>query len=300
RHRSPGVAEARRTDRRGIGSDRLRRDPQHRAELDPRVPLAQRAPHRALVPDGHERDPVPRRYGRPCGGPRRHRRDLLQHRVAPDRPAIPHVPVGGAPRGVSRVPAVQFPPGGRHDLPRRQRGQLHRLHPRRPRGDGRLGRRQPGRVAVDPDADPGRAVVRHRVRGHRARRHGQGALAPRVARVHGDGPRWRIAAALAVGVFISCTPFYGFQTLVSLVVATVFRLSKATVLVGTWLNLPWFAPLVYGAALWVGGRLVPDAPGVASVVGALLAASGSFSWPRVVAVRQNLSVPLLVGTTVLG
>ena len=115
-----------------------------------------------------------------------------------------------------------------------------------------------------------------------------------------DDPPWRIAAALAVGVFVSCTPFYGFQTLLSLVVATVFRLSKATVLVGTWLNLPWFAPLVYGAALWVGGRLVPDAPGVASEVGALLAASGSFSWPRVVAVLQNLSVPLLVGTTVVG
>ena len=115
-----------------------------------------------------------------------------------------------------------------------------------------------------------------------------------------DDPPWRIAAALAVGVFVSCTPFYGFQTLLSLLAAIVFRLNKAAVVVGTWLNLPWFAPLVYGAALWVGGHLVPDAPGITSEVATLLAASGSFSWPRAVTVLQNLSVPLLVGTTVVG
>ena len=127
------------------------------------------------------------------------------------------------------------------------------------------------------------------------------ALRERVrAALRVDDPPWRIAAALAVGVFVSCTPLYGVQTLLSLVVAAVFRLNKAAVVVGTWLNLPWFAPLVYGAALWVGGRLVPDAPGLASEVTALLAASGSFSLPRVILVLQNLSVPLLVGTTVVG
>ena len=115
-----------------------------------------------------------------------------------------------------------------------------------------------------------------------------------------DDPPWRIAAALAVGVFVSCTPFYGFQTLLSLLIAVVLRLNKPAVVVGTWLNLPWFAPLVYGAALWVGGRLVPDARGMASEVTGLLTASGSFSWLRVVTVLENLSVPLLVGTTVVG
>ena len=44
-----------------------------------------------------------------------------------------------------------------------------------------------------------------------------------------DDPPWRVAAALAVGVFVSCTPLYGFQTLLSLLVATVFRLNKAAV-----------------------------------------------------------------------
>ena len=40
-----------------------------------------------------------------------------------------------------------------------------------------------------------------------------------------DESPWRMALALAVGVFISFTPFWGFQTLLALVVATVGRLN---------------------------------------------------------------------------
>ena len=46
---------------------------------------------------------------------------------------------------------------------------------------------------------------------------------------------------------------------------------------GTWLNLPWFTPLVYSAGLAIGGRIVPDPRGL-----------------------QGLSVALLVGTTIVG
>src|SRR6267378_5143660 len=76
-----------------------------------------------------------------------------------------------------------------------------------------------------------------------------------------DDPPWRVALALAVGVFLSCTPFYGLQTLLSLAVATIFRLNKAVTMTGTWLNLPWFAPLVYGFALRIGAFVVPDLHG---------------------------------------
>ena len=38
-----------------------------------------------------------------------------------------------------------------------------------------------------------------------------------------DDPPWRVALALAIGVFISCTPFWGLQTVLSLAVATIFR-----------------------------------------------------------------------------
>jgi uncharacterized protein (DUF2062 family) len=79
-----------------------------------------------------------------------------------------------------------------------------------------------------------------------------------VALLHLDDPPWRVALALAVGVFISCTPFVGFQTLLALLVAAVFRLNAAVLVTGTWLNLPWFMPFVYAGALKLGAALLPD------------------------------------------
>jgi uncharacterized protein (DUF2062 family) len=109
-------------------------------------------------------------------------------------------------------------------------------------------------------------------------------MAPRRLRdalrslVHLDDPPWRIALALAVGVFISFTPTYGFQTLLALGVATVFHLNRAVTVTGAWLNLPWFAPFVYAAGLRVGSALLPGLP------------SG----------LPAMSAALVLGTTILG
>src|SRR5436853_2301499 len=92
-----------------------------------------------------------------------------------------------------------------------------------------------------------------------------------------DDPPWRLALALAVGVFISCTPTFGFQTLLALAVAWVARLNRAATVTGAWLNLPWFAPFVYAGALKLGQVLLPDLSG----------ARGFWLW-------------LLLGTTVVG
>lgn len=115
-----------------------------------------------------------------------------------------------------------------------------------------------------------------------------------------DDVPWRIAASLATGVFISCTPFYGLQTLLSILVATVCRLNRAVTVMGAWLNLPWFAPIVYGAALWIGGLFLPDERGLdAAEVRALLAAP-VFSWAAIVELLRGVSGALLIGTTVVG
>jgi uncharacterized protein (DUF2062 family) len=98
-----------------------------------------------------------------------------------------------------------------------------------------------------------------------------------VALLHLDDPPWRVALALAVGVFISCTPFLGFQTLLALLVAAVARLNAAVVVTGTWLNLPWFMPFVYAGALKLGAWLLRDLRGLGD-------------W----------SLALLIGTTLLG
>jgi uncharacterized protein (DUF2062 family) len=92
-----------------------------------------------------------------------------------------------------------------------------------------------------------------------------------------DESPWRTALALAVGVFISFTPFWGFQTVLALLVATAFGLNRAVTVTGTWLNLPWFAPFVYGGALKLGALMLPGLSGLA-----------------------GLSASLLVGTTTLG
>jgi uncharacterized protein (DUF2062 family) len=81
-----------------------------------------------------------------------------------------------------------------------------------------------------------------------------------LAVLHLEDPPWRIALALAIGVFISFTPFLGFQTLLALAVGWICRLNKAAVVVGAWLNLPWTMPLAYAGALWLGSLLLPSEP----------------------------------------
>lgn len=116
-----------------------------------------------------------------------------------------------------------------------------------------------------------------------------------------DDPPGRIALALALGVFISCTPFWGLHTLLSILVATLLRLNRAVTVTGTWLNLPWFAPFVYGAALAVGALIVPGfvhAP--AASLPDVLHTPGSLSWRSVLLWANGVSLRLFVGTTVVG
>lgn len=116
-----------------------------------------------------------------------------------------------------------------------------------------------------------------------------------------DDPPWRIALALAVGVFIGCTPFWFFQTLLALAVAAIFRLNKAATITGAWFNLPWIAPFVYGAALKIGTLIVPGQDvAAAAAVTRLLAGPSDFDWGEVIAMLRRTSGALLVGTTVVG
>lgn len=128
------------------------------------------------------------------------------------------------------------------------------------------------------------------------------ALRPRLrALLQLDDPPWRIALGLAVGVFIGCTPFWFFQTVLALVVAAVFRLPKLATVTGVWLNLPWFAPFVYAASLKVGTRLLFKRDTVPSeALATLLAGPGAGSWRDAVALLHETTAALLAGTTVVG
>src|SRR5262245_11837706 len=111
----------------------------------------------------------------------------------------------------------------------------------------------------------------------------RGFLSAWVARMKGvlhlDDPPWRLALSLSVGVFISFTPLYGLQTVLALGVAIALRLNRAATVAGTWLNLPWFAPVVYAGALRVGTLVVPDPAGMRGAwLAYLLSQPGSLSW----------------------
>lgn len=47
-----------------------------------------------------------------------------------------------------------------------------------------------------------------------------------------------IATGFAVGVFISCTPFFGLHTAMAIAAAFIFRLNKLTCITGSWINTP--------------------------------------------------------------
>ena len=53
-----------------------------------------------------------------------------------------------------------------------------------------------------------------------------------------DNHPGHISAGLAVGVFISFTPFFAFHTALALAAAFIFRLNKITCVTGAWVNTP--------------------------------------------------------------
>jgi uncharacterized protein len=98
----------------------------------------------------------------------------------------------------------------------------------------------------------------------------------------------RIAAGVAVGVFISFSPFYGAHMLLALGLAFLFRLNKAATIAGTWVVLPWFAPFVLSFAYLLGRFLMGQGIGFPQGV------SLERKW-----ILQNFP-PLLLGCSLLG
>jgi uncharacterized protein (DUF2062 family) len=66
-----------------------------------------------------------------------------------------------------------------------------------------------------------------------------------------DTPR-RIAAAFGVGVYVAFHPLFGLHTLMALGIAFAFRLSRAAVLVGIYVNNPWTIAPMYLAGTTLG------------------------------------------------
>jgi uncharacterized protein (DUF2062 family) len=66
----------------------------------------------------------------------------------------------------------------------------------------------------------------------------------------------RTAFAYALGVFLGFSPFLGFHTIGGIAVAFLFRLNRVAVLLGAWMNLPWWIIPYYTVATWVGMKVI--------------------------------------------
>lgn len=112
--------------------------------------------------------------------------------------------------------------------------------------------------------------------------------------IHAETDPRALAAGFAVGVFLSVTPFLFLHTVMAVVVAFVFRLSKVGAVAGVWVNNPYTMPFVYYGCFRLGEWLLglslpPPKFDIASMsMGELFA-----SW-------RDYAAPLLLGTTIGG
>jgi len=121
----------------------------------------------------------------------------------------------------------------------------------------------------------------------------------RLLHIH-DTPQ-RTALAFALGVFIGFSPLLGLHTALGLALAFAFGLNRVAVLVGVYLNLPWFLAPYYTVATLAGAAVLrrPLPQGLLSEFATLLE-----RWPKgelahVLALLRPLFWSYVVGSTLL-
>jgi uncharacterized protein (DUF2062 family) len=73
---------------------------------------------------------------------------------------------------------------------------------------------------------------------------------------HVEDTPHRIGLAFGIGVFIAFSPLLGIHTLLALAIAFAFRLSRAAILMGAYVNNPWTLGPMYLAGTVVGCELL--------------------------------------------
>lgn len=115
-----------------------------------------------------------------------------------------------------------------------------------------------------------------------------------------ESPR-RVAAAFALGVFLSFSPFFGLQIAVGFGVALALRLNRVAVLAGLCANLPWVMVPWYALTTATGAAVlgVPLALDVSARIGELLnlPVYRAAFWERAVDIVQPFLWPFVLGST---
>jgi len=101
-----------------------------------------------------------------------------------------------------------------------------------------------------------------------------------------------LAAGFAVGVFFSFTPLVSLHTVLALLVAFLFRLSKIAAVAGVWVNNPYTMPFVFYGCLRLGEWILGT--------GFHPLAFERWTIDAFLRTAMPLVAPLLVGTTIVG
>ena len=112
-----------------------------------------------------------------------------------------------------------------------------------------------------------------------------------------DAPH-RIALAFGIGVWIAFSPFFGIHTGLALVLAYRFRLSRAAMLLGAYVNNPWTVAPMYTAGTVLGSYLLGVSTEGLSQINWRL--HGAAFWEAMLLGLKPYFWPFVVGNTVLG
>ncbi len=111
----------------------------------------------------------------------------------------------------------------------------------------------------------------------------------------------RTAAAIAVGAFLSFSPFLGLQIIAAFTCAHLFRLNRVAVFCGLNMNVPWIVVPWYVGTTWAAAAVLGVTPtlGDSTELQQLLSLSlwQMEFWQTLTAVMQGLLWPFLVGPT---
>lgn len=116
--------------------------------------------------------------------------------------------------------------------------------------------------------------------------------------LHVEDTPHRTALAFAIGIWIAFSPLLGIHTGMALAIAFLFRLNRAAMLVGAWINNPWtMAPMFMAGTLLGCSMLGVSTDGLAEIDWSL---HGRAFYAALIDGLRPYVWPFILGNTLLG
>jgi uncharacterized protein (DUF2062 family) len=116
--------------------------------------------------------------------------------------------------------------------------------------------------------------------------------------LHLEDTPHRTALAFGIGVWIAFFPLWGIHTAMALGIGVLFRLNRAALMLGAWINNPWTMAPLYTAGTALGCALVGTSPaGFHDIDWGL---HGTAFLGTLFSVLKPYLWPFILGNTVLG